>query len=80
MFCISIVRFSILINGSPKDFFGGSRGLRQGDSFSPLLFAIVMETLSCLLDGAVLAGHILGFTVGTRSNTPPHGDPSFLCG
>ena len=79
MFCISIVRFSILINGSPKDFFGGSRGLRQGDSFSPLLFAIVMETLSRLLDGAVLAGHISGFIVGTRSNTPPYGDPSFLC-
>ena len=80
MFCISIVRFSILINGSPKDFFGGSRGLRQGDSFSLLLFAIVMETLSHLLDGAVLAGHISGFIVGTRSNTPPHGDPSSLCG
>ena len=79
MFCISIVRFSILTNGSPKDFFGSSRGLRQGDSFSLLLFAIVMETLSHLLDGAVLAGHISGFIVGTRSNTPPYGDPSFLC-
>nr|XP_023880741.1 uncharacterized protein LOC111993115 [Quercus suber] len=29
-----------------------------------------MEALSRLLDGAVLAGHISGFTVGTRSNTP----------
>ena len=64
------MRFSILINGSPKDFFGSSRGLRQGDPLSPLLFAIVMEALSCLLDGAVLAGHISSFTVGTRSNTP----------
>ena len=70
LFCISIVRFSILINGSPKDFFGSSRGLRQGDPLSPLLFVIVMEALSRLLDGAVLAGHISGFTVGTRSNTP----------
>ena len=64
------MRFSILINGSPKDFFGSSRGLRQGDPLSPLLFAIVMEALNRLLDGAVLAGHISGLTVGTRSNIP----------
>ena len=44
-----MVKFSILINGSPKDFFRSSRGLR--------------------LDGAVLAGHISGFTVGPRSHT-----------
>ena len=62
--------FSILINGSSKEFFGSSRGLHQGDPLSPLLFAIVMEALNRLLDGAVLAGHISGFTVGTRSNIP----------
>ena len=50
------MRFSILINGSPNDFFGSSRGLCQGDPLSPLLFSIVMEALSCFLDGVVLAG------------------------
>ena len=70
LFCISMVRFSILINGTPKDFFGSSKGLRQGDSLSPLLFAIVKEALSCLLDGVVLAGRISSFTVRTKTNTP----------
>ena len=65
-----MMRFSILINGSPKDFFGSSRGLRQGDPLSSLLFVIVMEALSQLLDGAVLVGHISRFIVGPRSHTP----------
>ena len=70
MFCVSTVKFSILINGCPKDFFGSSKGLRLGDPLSPLLFIIVMEALSRLLDRVVLAGHILGFIMGPRSHTP----------
>jgi len=56
MCCISTVKFSILINSSPSNFFGSSRGIQQGDPLSPLLFDFEMEALSCMLDVAATAG------------------------
>ena len=63
---LSTVRFSILINGSPFDFFGSSRELKQGHSKSPLLFVIVMGTLGRMLDKTVVEGHTSSFNVGNQ--------------
>ena len=66
-FCLSMVRFSILINGTPQGFFGSSRGLRQCDPLSLLLFVLVMEAIGKMLDKAVHEGRLLGFSVGASS-------------
>ena len=65
--CISIVKFSVLINGSPSVFFQSSRELRQGDPLCPYLFVIVMEVFSCLLRRATSGGYLSGWRVRGRS-------------
>uniref|UniRef100_A0A2N9IAI6 Reverse transcriptase domain-containing protein n=1 Tax=Fagus sylvatica TaxID=28930 RepID=A0A2N9IAI6_FAGSY len=65
--CVSTARFSVLVNGRAHGFFSSSRGLRQGDPLSPLLFIIVMEALSRMLSRAVSGGYISGFSVGNST-------------
>ena len=55
--------FSILVNGSPKGYFKSSRGIRQGDPLSSMLFVIVVEAWNALLDKAKHWRLIFGFTI-----------------
>ncbi|RVW29085.1 LINE-1 reverse transcriptase-like [Vitis vinifera] len=56
--CLSTVRYSVMVNGSPTGFFQSSRGLRQGDPLSPYLFIVVMEAFSGLIKRAMAGGFL----------------------
>ena len=62
--CVTFVHFSTLVIGSHESFFGSSRGLRQGDPLSPLLFLLIMEVLSRILKKTEENNLIRGFLVG----------------
>ena len=66
---ISTVNFSILFNSNPSYFFRSSRGIQQGDPLSPLLFDVLIEALSCMLDVAAIAIQFSSFTVGNMAAT-----------
>ncbi|RVW30839.1 LINE-1 reverse transcriptase-like [Vitis vinifera] len=58
--CISIAKYSVMVNGVPASFFSSSKGLRQGDPLSPYLFVMGMEVLSVLIRRVVEGGFISG--------------------
>ena len=60
------MQFSVLVNGSLADFFGSSRGLRQGDPLSPLLFLVMMKVFSRMVKRMEGAGLISGFKANGR--------------
>ena len=69
------MQFSVLVNGTPVDFFGSSRGLRQGDLLSPLLFLVMIEVFSRMVKRMEGAGLLSGFRAdgkGGRGESVSH--------
>ncbi|KAA3477084.1 LINE-1 reverse transcriptase isogeny [Gossypium australe] len=64
--CISLVNYSICLNGDMGEHFKLTRGLRQGDPLSPYLFLIYNEGLSSLMRSASREGTIKGARVCRR--------------
>lgn len=60
--------FEVLVNGCPTSFFKGTCGIRQGCPLSPLLFLLVIEALSRLLNLAKATGKIIGIKVSKHFN------------
>ena len=60
------MQFSVLVNGFPTNFFDNSRGLRQGDLLSPMLFLVMMKVFSRMVKRMEGAGLFSGFRVDGR--------------
>ena len=54
--CVCCPTFSVSINGVTSGFFKGKTGLRQGDPLSPILFVLIMNVLSLMLNKAAEMG------------------------
>ena len=55
-----------LVNRSLADFFGSSRGLRQGDLLSLIFFLVMMEVFNKMMKRAKWAGLLRGFRADGR--------------
>lgn len=61
--CLSLVQFSVLVNGTPRENFKPRRGIRQGDPLSPYLFLICAEGLSPFLNREESLTNLKGFKI-----------------
>lgn len=60
-----------MINGFPKEFFEGNRGIRQGDPFYPYEFIIAVEILSRMVKKAENCGMLEGFSTNDGNPRVP---------
>ena len=72
MLCVTIVSYSILVNGEPKGMIHPSRGIRQGDPLSPFLFLLCTEGLHGLISSAAANGDIRGYSIYRNSSCLTH--------
>lgn len=64
--------YTIKVNGENHGFFKSSRGVRQGDPLSPLLFIIAQEILSFNIRRAIEEGQITGYNCGRDTLATSH--------
>ncbi|CAL1358940.1 unnamed protein product [Linum trigynum] len=60
------------MNGTPSGFFNSSRGLRQGDPLSPLLFVLCTKGFATLLRKAISEKKLEGVKVAPRAPRISH--------
>ncbi|VFQ88343.1 unnamed protein product [Cuscuta campestris] len=65
-------KYSILFNGKPCSFFGQSRGIKQGDPLSPLLFIIANEGFSRNINKLFHTSSLGRFNCGRNSIPVTH--------
>ncbi|XP_059436470.1 uncharacterized protein LOC132169451 [Corylus avellana] len=79
--CVTIVSYSVIVNGTPVGLFKPSRGIRQWDPLSPYLFILCAEVLSSILSLEEWLGHLKGVPTsfkGLRINYLFFADDSLL--
>lgn len=72
MNCVTAVRYSVLINGTPEGFITPARGLRQGDPLSPYLFILCAEVLSHLMTRAMVDKSLMGVKIANNAPAVNH--------
>ncbi|XP_057770242.1 uncharacterized protein LOC130990061 [Salvia miltiorrhiza] len=65
-------RLSILFNGKISGYFACSRGVRQGDPLSPILFGIAEDVLSRLISSCVDSRHLVPMGFSRNAHFPTH--------
>lgn len=70
--CVTTVNYTLLIKGSPTQYFKHSRGHRQGDPLSPYLFLMCANVLSVALMQAELLKSIKGIKLGNQGYSFTH--------
>ncbi|XP_026428848.1 uncharacterized protein LOC113324774 [Papaver somniferum] len=68
---LSSARISVMINGCPEGYFSITRGLRHGDSLSPLIFVLIEDVLSRNLS-KLFANNSMNVMVSKKGVAPTH--------
>lgn len=72
MQCVSSVSYRVLVNGHSYGPIISTRGIRQGDPFSPYLFLLCAEGFSSLLQRAEQNGGLSGIPIAPRATKVSH--------